>query len=408
MGRIRLFPIIMLIFPLLLVGCWDSNELNSLSFVSATAIDRDEDRKQWIISFQVVIPQAIATQTGGGVGGSQSPVTIFSTRGRTIREAMQNASLETSRTLFFGHNSVMIMNESVARSDGVKQILDFFLRPIESRETMSVLLTKEKASDLLEVFIPLEKINGNAIQRVIEQSHDNLSQVQNISLIDFATMVANPFTDAKVPEVRISGDKQAQSSLDALKSSRSEAVIKLGDLGVFRRDKLIGWMNRRESRGVAWLSNDVKRMIIVFPCDEKNPAQLSSYRVIRASTQLEPKLKADGITLDVRVKTEGVIDEMSCPKKLRDPEVIKGLERVIEDEIKEEIQAAWSKMRELNVDVAGIRNAIHRKQPAAWERLSQSKRPLEQIDIRLHINTSIENTNMLYQPFSNMLEPNKK
>lgn len=408
MGRKRTFLSLITIVSLLLGGCWDSNELNSLSFVSATAIDRDEDRNQWVISFQVVIPQAIATQTGGGVGGSQSPVTIFSTRGRTIREAMQNASLETSRTLFFGHNSVLIMNEGVARTEGVKQILDFFLRPIESRETMSVLLTRGKASDLLEVFIPLEKINGNAIQRVIEQSHDNLSQVQNINLIDFATMVANPTADAKVPEVRISGNKQAQSSLDALKSTRSEAVIKLGDLGVFRQDKLIGWLNRRESRGVAWLSNNVKRMIIVFPCDERNPEQLSSYRVIRSSTELDPKVKADGIVMDVRIKTDGVLDETSCPMKLKDPGAIKVLERAIEDEIKEEIQAAWSKMREMNVDVAGIRNTIHRKQPLAWRKLSQSKQPLEQIDIHLHINSSIENTNMLYQPFSNMLEPKNK
>lgn len=305
MDRNRIIPIVMLIFLLLLSGCWDSNELNSLSFVAATAIDRDEDRKQWVISFQVVIPQAIATQTGGGAGGSQSPVTIFSTRGRTIREAMQNASLETSRTLFFGHNSVLIMNEGVARTEGVKQMLDFFLRPIESRETMSVLLTKGKASDLLEVFIPLEKINGNAIQRVIEQSHDKLSQVQNIKLIDFATMVADPNSDAKVPEVRISGNKQAQSSLDALKSTRSKAVIKLGDLGVFRHDKLIGWMNRRESRGVAWLSNEVSQMIIVFPCDERNPDQLSSFAVIKSSTELDPKVHADGIVMDVRVKAEG-------------------------------------------------------------------------------------------------------
>ncbi|MBP1895918.1 Ger(x)C family spore germination protein [Paenibacillus lactis] len=405
MDRNRIIPIVMLIFLLLLSGCWDSNELNSLSFVAATAIDRDEDRKQWVISFQVVIPQAIATQTGGGAGGSQSPVTIFSTRGRTIREAMQNASLETSRTLFFGHNSVLIMNEGVARTEGVKQMLDFFLRPIESRETMSVLLTKGKASDLLEVFIPLEKINGNAIQRVIEQSHDKLSQVQNIKLIDFATMVADPNSDAKVPEVRISGNKQSQSSLDALKSTRSKAVIKLGDLGVFRHDKLIGWMNRRESRGVAWLSNEVSQMIIVFPCDERNPDQLSSFAVIKSSTELDPKVHADGIVMDVRVKAEGVLDEMSCPMKLKDPDVIKVLERAIEDEIKEEIQAAWSKMRELNADVAGIRNVIHRKQPVAWRKLSQSKQPLEQIEIRMHVKASIENTNMLYQPFSNMLEP---
>ena len=58
--------ILMLAASLLLNGCWDSQELNSLSIVSATSIDRSED--EWVISFQVVIPQSIATQTGGGAG----------------------------------------------------------------------------------------------------------------------------------------------------------------------------------------------------------------------------------------------------------------------------------------------------------------------------------------------------
>ena len=59
---------------------------------------------------------------------------------------MQNANLEAPRALFFAHNSVLILNEQVVRNEGVQQILDFFLRPMESRETMSVLLTKGKAS----------------------------------------------------------------------------------------------------------------------------------------------------------------------------------------------------------------------------------------------------------------------
>ena len=94
MNRKLKLLILMMTASLLLNGCWDSKELNSLSIVSATSIDRSED--EWIISFQVVIPQSIATQTGGGSGGSQSPITIFSTRGKTIREAMQNANLEAS------------------------------------------------------------------------------------------------------------------------------------------------------------------------------------------------------------------------------------------------------------------------------------------------------------------------
>lgn len=390
---------------LLLNGCWDSQELNSLSIVSATSIDRSDD--EWVISFQVVIPQSIATQTGGGAGGSQSPITIFSTRGKTIREAMQNANLEAPRALFFAHNSVLIINEQVVRNEGVQQILDFFLRPVESRETMSVLLTKGKASNLLEVLIPLEKITGNAIQRVITQGQENLSQVKNMKLIDFASMVANPYQSAMAPELRVSGDQEEQSTLDALKSTRNKAVIKLGDLGVFRGDKLVGWMKRKESRGVAWLSNSVKNLIIVTPCSDRDTNLLSSYRVIQSSTRVDPKLVNGSVNLMVHIQTKGALDETSCTMDLTKPEVITNLEDTIAEQIQEEIYASWKRLKDLNVDVVGFLDMIHRRYPAAGKRLSKLEQPLQELELDLNIEVTVEHTNMINKPFSNLIESNK-
>lgn len=403
MSRKPSLLILMMTASLLLNGCWDSKELNSLSIVSATSIDRTND--EWVISFQVVIPQSIATQTGGGSGGSQSPFTIFSTRGKTIREAMQNANLEAPRALFFAHNSILILNEQVVRDEGVRQILDFFLRPMESRETMSVLLTKGKASNLLEVLIPLEKITGNAIQRVITQGEENLSQVKNMKLIDFASMIANPHRSAMAPELKVSGDQEEQSSLDALKSTRNKAVIKLGDLGVFRGDQLVGWMEREESRGVAWLSNSVKNLIIVFPCSEKNNTRLSSYRVVHSSTQVDPRMVNGTITMKVLIQTKGALDETSCTMDLTKPDVITGLENTITEQIRDEVLAAWNKMKALNVDVVGFMDMIHKRYPSASKRLSKSERLLQELELNLNIKVNVEHTNMINKPFSNLIEP---
>ncbi|MGE7823836.1 Ger(x)C family spore germination protein [Paenibacillus sp. NPDC093718] len=395
--------ILMLAASLLLNGCWDSQELNSLSIVSATSIDRSED--EWVISFQVVIPQSIATQTGGGSGGSQSPITIFSTRGKTIREAMQNANLEAPRALFFAHNSVLIINEQVVRTEGVRQILDFFLRPVESRETMSVLLTKDKASNLLEVLIPLEKITGNAIQRVITQGQENLSQVKNIKLIDFASMVANPYKSAMAPELRVSGNQEEQSTLDALKSTRNQAVLKLGDLGVFRGDKLVGWMKRKESRGVAWLSNSVHNLIIVTPCSDRDDSRLSSYRVIHSSTQVDPKMVNGSVNMVIHIQTKGALDETSCTMDLTKPDVISKLEDTIAEQIKDEVLATWKRMKDLNVDVVGFMDMIHRKYPAASKQLTNSEKPLQELELNLNVKVTVEHTNMINKPFSNLIEP---
>lgn len=381
---------LLLSVALLTGGCWDSQELNTLSIISATSIDRSNGK--WEISFQVVIPQSIATQTGGGGAGSQSPTTIFSTKGRSIAEAMQNASLETSRKLFFAHNSVLILSEDVARKEGVGEILDFFLRPFESRETMSVLLTKGKASNLLEVLIPLEKISGNAIQR----------------LIDFARMVASPDESAMAPELEVSGDLTKQSSLDALKSTRNDAVIKLGELGVFRKDKLVGWIDQKDSRSVAWLSDRVSSMIVVFPCSAKGQEnQLLSYRVLKSSTKLDPKVIHGKSIIHAKISATGAIDESGCNLDLKNPEVIRDLERTISKQIGGDVMATWSHLQEMNVDLAGFMNAIHRKDPSTWRNLMKTKRPIEEISLRVQVKINIEHTNMITKPYSSLLKDQK-
>ncbi|GIO53945.1 Ger(x)C family spore germination protein [Paenibacillus cineris] len=398
--------ILSLSVALLTGGCWDSQELNTLSIISATSIDRSNGK--WEISFQVVIPQSIATQTGGGSAGSQSPTTIFSTKGRSIAEAMQNASLETSRKLFFAHNSVLILSEDVARKEGVGEILDFFLRPFESRETMSVLLTKGKASNLLEVLIPLEKISGNAIQRIIDQSQKNLSQAQNMRLIDFARMIASPDESAMAPELEVSGDLSKQSSLDALKSTRNDAVIKLGELGVFRKDKLVGWIDQKDSRSVAWLSNRVSSMMVVFPCSAKGQEnQLLSYRVLKSSTKLEPKVIHGKSIILAKIQATGAIDESGCNLDLKNPGVIRDIERTISKQIGGEIMETWSHLQEMNVDLAGFMNAIHRKDPSTWRKLMRTKRPIEEISLRVQVKINIEHTNMITKPYSSLLKDQK-
>ncbi|MET3546849.1 spore germination protein KC [Paenibacillus favisporus] len=398
--------ILMLSVTLLTSGCWDSQELNTLSIISATSIDRSNGK--WEISFQVVIPQSIATQTGGGSAGSQSPTTIFSTKGRSIAEAMQNASLETSRKLFFAHNSVLILSEDVARKEGVGEILDFFLRPFESRETMSVLLTKGKASNLLEVLIPLEKISGNAIQRIIDQSQKNLSQAQNMRLIDFARMVASLDESAMAPELEVSGDLTKQSSLDALKSTRNDAVIKLGELGVFRKDKLVGWIDQKDSRSVAWLSDRVSSMMVVFPCTAKGQEnQLLSYRVLKSSTKLEPKVIHGKSVIHAKISATGVIDESGCNLDLKNPGVVRDLERTISKQIGGDVMATWSHLQEMNVDLAGFMNAIHRKDPSTWRNLMKTKRPIEEISLRVQVKINIEHTNMITKPYSSLLKDQK-
>ncbi|MGO4373939.1 Ger(x)C family spore germination protein, partial [Paenibacillus sp. MCAF20] len=84
----RITAVAMLILPcaLLLTSCWSRVELNELAITSATSIDREGE--DWVLTYQVLIPSSISTGIGIMGGANTSPVIVYSTKGRTIREAV--------------------------------------------------------------------------------------------------------------------------------------------------------------------------------------------------------------------------------------------------------------------------------------------------------------------------------
>ncbi|WP_010503069.1 Ger(x)C family spore germination protein [Paenibacillus elgii] len=401
--RRGLIVLLATITALLMNGCWNRKELNELGIVIATAIDIGANN-QWELSFQVVIPQSIATQSGGG-GGNQAPVTVFTTKGKTLEEAFRNASNETSRSLFLAHNRVIILSEQVAKN-GVNQVVDFYLRQSESRETMDVFLTRGNSKKLLRVLIPLEKIPGNAIDKMIQKGELGLSTIRKINLHEFISTAADPSASAILPEIKISGEPGGQSSLEALKKPRSSAVIKLGDIGVFKKDKLVGWLKREESIGLAWLSNHIHSTVVVFPCavDDRN-SRISSFRVENGATSLKPKITNGILKMTVDIKASGTLNEMTCRSNLKNPEKIKELEAKIQEQIKSDVKQTFDKAKKMHADTFGFGEIFHKKYPREWKKMSGSwSRTFKEIKLEVTVKVNIRRTGLINDPISKFIK----
>ncbi|MFP3126095.1 Ger(x)C family spore germination protein [Ectobacillus funiculus] len=395
---LTLFVILISIFQ---SGCWNQ-ELNEIGAILGTAIDLEEDK--WVITYQIVIPRSISTQVGGG--GSQSPVTVFSTKGTTLLQAIQRSSLESSRTPFFAHNRVLIISEKVAKEKGVSEIVDFYLRNGETRETMDVVLSKGPARYMLETLTPQEKIPSNTIDLIFKQTENQLSIVRRVRLIDFVSMLADPQTSAVVPEIRIEGNPKKQSSLDALNNTVPKGAIKIGDIGIFKKDKLTGLLKQEEGMGIAWLTDHVQNAIIPFACAGKEQVgSMSTFVVDRSSTNLTPVIRSGKITMMVEIETEGKLNESSCALELNKPENILKVEKQLKKQIREDILRTWEQAKEMKADILGFGQEIHKKNPREWRKLQPKwGDQLKEVELDLKIEVSVRRTGMINKPFSNIME----
>ena len=66
-------------------------------------------------------------------------------------------------------------------------------------------------------------------------------------------------------------------------------TMRLSKIVIFKRDKMIGYLNDQMTRGVLWVRNEIKSPIVTIKPEEANGHV--SVNLIWANTQLIPKIK---------------------------------------------------------------------------------------------------------------------
>jgi spore germination protein KC len=375
---------------LLATGCWNRVEINEIAIVSATGVDWKDGN--WVLSYQVVNPLAISGMSGAG-GGSAAAVNVFSTKAESFRAAVSKASQETSRRLYFSHNQIVIVGQAAARK-GMGPLLDTYLRNHDSRETVSVFLSKGSARHMLEQLIPLEKIPGAALQRMISNEEINSSTYRQMTIHQVLLDLMSSTKATGIPGLVLSGSSEKMDRADKLNQTNSTSKVRLFELGLISEDKLVGWISGEESQGVMWLKNHVKRSTVAFACSEEAEAQKSSaVRIIRAETKLRPVPSGGKWIMHIDVEAVGTLMEYNCGGDLSQPAQVATAEKYIEAEITSIIQKSWKAVRKHRADVLGFGDAIHKKYPKQWAEAKDSWNELfpntkVEISVKVKVNSA--------------------
>ncbi|MDQ6418652.1 Ger(x)C family spore germination protein [Paenibacillus sp. LHD-117] len=380
-----------------LTGCWSRNELNELSITSATAIDREGD--EWVETFQVVIPSAISTGIGITGGGGGSPVIVYSTKGRTIREADLNSVFESPRRLYFAHNRIIVISEETARR-GLNPILDVYLRNPDSRETVDVLVTAGKSRKILEQMMQIQKIPGDGIREINSVEAKYTSALPEVKMFQLAMSLSSDSASALLPEIYLSGTKDT-SSVSDFENTSLPSKLKLGRVAVIKQDKMVGWLSRNEALGVAFIRNKVKKALVSPACPEED-GKSSTFEIVKSKTVLKPSLKNGKLHVKVHIKARGLLSQTDCKSMdLYKPEVIKRLEKDVGEDISLKVQSGWKSLQKLNTDAVGFADLAHRKYRKEWRAWQNNwDEVFADIQIQTDVHVTISNVGLSNQPIN--------
>lgn len=394
-----------LFLVLFLTGCWNRIELNEIGITSATGYDRSGDN--WVATYQVIVPSSITSNTGGGSGSSQPAVNVFSVTANTITEAANLSNLENPRSLYFSHNNVIVIGKE-AMKKGINQLIDQYFRSSDKRESVWVLITDKTASEILRKLIPPEKIPGASLSEILRKEKKSSSIFTPVTVFDYAYKMNSDAKAIGIPIITTSGDINSKNnkkleSLDSFKDVAQSHNVRLTGLAVIKDDQWIGQMNLRESRGLSWMTNNVKSTVLSLPSSEKENKQRISLTIFASKTKLRPVKKGYHYMMNVNVKAKAELSESGSDLNLSNEANVKQVEAQASKLITEEINVSWNAIRKMEADLGGFADLIHREYPKDWNDIKEDwNSELKKIELNVQVEVVIKRPGMFQNSFQNL------
>ncbi len=360
---------LIVVTALSLQGCWDQQEVERLGIVLTTAIDLAPDGRV-MLTVQVINPKSLAGGGGGGVGGAAGARGFrnVSVEGSTIFDCIRLLSLESPRELYFAHNMAIMISEEFAR-DPPSQVIASIIR----QQRLSSYYPDIQLGDFLET---LETEGSDAYAAGI-QVEPNEAEVRD----------------------KISG---SSSLLDG-HPKPTGSIIKIGGTAVFKGNKMAGWLDERESRGLLWVKGRVKGGVITVPCISGEggvEGPRFSLEIIRNASKIQPELTEGELGVTVRVDIQANILEAECPEELDKPEVIASIEQLLAAAVQGEVEDVLTKaQREYKADVFGFGTVFHRKYPVVWKEIKENWIDIYPgLPVYIEVNAVITRTGLVNKP----------
>lgn len=355
----------LLLLPVLLSGCWERKELNELAFVLALGLDKAESGYK--VSMQVVIPSSITSQGAGGSGAGGVPVVTYNFTVPTIYESLRKFNMVSSRSPYMGHIRVLVVGEELAR-EGLGETLDILQRSHEPRMDFYVMVArKTTAENILNVLTPLDRLPANKLFNALDKSYKISAKTVAITLDTFIEELLYQGENPVLTGVEVQGDPGAGGEKSNIERTSPSARLRYKSVAVFKKDKLIGWMDDNETVGYNYITDKVTKN--TGHIKDKNGSMVI-IEGLQTKTRRKVKIIDGEPHIFLKVEAVSNVEEVEGKDKLDAESEIEYLEEETEERIVGRMKEAVEAIKKrYNSDIFGFGQSIYRTSPKAWNKL---------------------------------------
>lgn len=326
--RKKAYLVTMVTVLILFTGCWDRVEIENRGFVLGIGLDKAESEGKIAMTYQFALPSAMFGAGGNGGGGGEKVWNVTSTSPSVIRAEKQILT-RMNRVPDLQHTQVLIIGEALAE-EGLYEYIDFFLREINIRRRMDVLIAEGKAEDLFDIAPLTANSTADYLSEIIMLNEKDVHRISS-----------------EVDLLKMSKNLRRGTDFIVAKVAPGKKDIEMTGAGVFRKDQLIGYLDPEEVRKTKWLIDDISQGTIVVE-DIGGIQGHIVFEISEGKTRVTPQIHDESVDFDAVIRVEGDVaelEDLDFPDTTSE-EFITEVERKIEQEIKKECEEIMKKAQE--------------------------------------------------------------
>ena len=399
MKKVSLFAFLIIAIPFM-TACWDRYELEERANILGLAVDYADEstadftipevshrkgefpnsgnKKLYKVTAQLAVPGKIKLGPEGGSGsGADKTSWVLETVGYTLKDAMLNLQQQLAEKLYLGHLQIVVVSGEIAE-DGLTDINDFLRRDYEVRRTAWIVVTEEKASDVLETAPPIEIVPALYLSLTL----DNAMRFGKISkgyIGKFWTDLADVGVDAKLPVVKV------------IEKNR----IMLTGLAYFKGNQKVGSMSPIEIGGyLAMREKNPGGYSITVSSEDGGVYIVES---IKRDAEINVNVKNGKPTAKIDVRVESTIEEETKENDLGKKK-LEEIETKASEQVEEILNDLVEKWQEDQSDVLGIGARIRAYHSKYWDQDVKDEEKwrelYKEMDIQVNVRFKIMRTGM--------------
>lgn len=348
----------------------DVREIDQLELIQTVGIDVDE---RGLVS--------VTAATGTGLSGD--PCIILNNESVTMARALQEMQNYSSKKyIFYGHTTNLVIGEYAAEK-GMSAYLDYIARAVEFRMDTRLFIVKDGTAKDLIVNSSSEKESVTELLASLEKDVRLISESYAFGCGDVTERLLESGS-AVVAAIMLIGDN------GIIRGNEGSDIASAG-YAVVVNDKLYGFIDSENSRGVNILINQVGGDIVEIP---DQMGEYVALRVTGSKCGYDAKFENGSLkTIYIDASIEANLTSSGKGVDIYDPESIKYLEYGLASLEAGRMENVLKLSKKSGADFLALNEKIRMKHPVLYEKIRDVwTEQLERAEIVISVSASIERT----------------